>query len=252
MIFLPLLKPVNKLCRLIIKGDDEKHQEIIIKELDTKAMKEFPSTGIQIAKEQVDVMFSYVIRMFDTLNNYMKKPNQNDGEYIHDLESSIDKIDRKLNEYLLLANKGDLSDSDLKLFSYVLRGCKDIERLGDYGENLITFFENAHERKIKFNDPIFKKITALNELSIKLINMTYDTYVKEDKQTALQIIEIRREYILQAESILDEYYKEIENSSSNQVDYINLVFSDIVSDYQRVYSHCSNIAKLFNNDKNYL
>lgn len=252
LIYLPILKPFNKLCRLIIRGDDENHQEIIIKELDTKAMKEFPSAGIQIAKEQVDTMFSYVIRMFDTLNNYMKKPNQNDGVYIHDLESSVDKIDRQLNEYLLLANKGDLSDADLKQFSYVLRGCKDIERLGDYGENLITFFENAHERKIKFTDPIFNKIINLNDLSIKLIKMTYETYLKEDKNTALEIIEIRREYVTQAENILEEYYKEIENTTSSQVDYINLVFSDIVSDYQRVYSHCSNIAKLFNNDKNYL
>ena len=34
--------------------------------------------------------------------------------------------------------------------------------------------------------------------------------------------------------------------------YIDYVLVDILNSYQRVFSHCSNIAKLFNNDKVYV
>ena len=252
IIFLPLLKPINKLARFVIRGEDSKHGEIVIQELDTKAMKEFPATGIVIAKDQVDVMFGYVLEMFDNIKTYIKTPNKDDSDFVLELEESIDKIDRQLNEYLLLADKKGLEPNDLNLFSVVLRGCKDIERLGDYGENLINFLINANDRKIKFEGPIFDKINILNEMAIKLLKMTNETYVSQDKVEALEIIELRRECIKKSEDILNDYLENLNKyqEKDSAISYLNLVFSDMVSDYERVYSHCSNIAKLFNNDKN--
>ena len=215
-------------------------------------MKEFPSAGIQLAKEEVDIMFSYVIEMFENINKYLQSQNQNDAIYVHELEISIDKIDRLLNEYLLLADKGELSESDLKLFTCVLKGCKDIERLGDYGENLINFFESAYERKNKFHSSLFEDIKLLNKQCLDILKMTQQTYINQDKELSLSIISLRREYILQTDALLEKYYQTFSNQSDKKISYLNLVYADIISDYQRVFSHCSNIAKLFNNDKTYI
>ena len=251
-IVIPILKPIDKLFHFIIKGEDVKRHEIKIKELDTKAMKEFPSAGIQLAKEEVDIMFSYVIEMFENINKYLQSQNQNDAIYVHELEISIDKIDRLLNEYLLLADKGELSENDLKLFTCVLKGCKDIERLGDYGENLINFFESAYERKNKFHSSLFEDINLLNKQCLDILKMTQQTYINQDKELSLSIISLRREYILQTDALLEKYYQTFSNQSDKKISYLNLVYADIISDYQRVFSHCSNIAKLFNNDKTYI
>lgn len=252
IIVMLLLRPIDKLFHIIIKGEDVKKREIQIKELDTKAMKEFPSAGIQIAKEEVDMMFSYVIEMFENIDSYLKSPNQNDAIYVHDLEISIDKIDRLLNEYLLLADKGELSENDLKLFTYVLKGCKDIERLGDYGENLINFFESAHERKNKFNTPLFEEIKSINKKCLEMLKQTKEAYIGLNKELSLSIISSRREYISQTDDLLEKYYETFSNTSDKKISYLNLIYADIISDYQRVFSHCSNIAKLFNSDKTYI
>lgn len=252
LVFLPLLKPINKLCCFLIKGNDNKHEAIVIKELDTRAMKEFPAAGIDIAKSQVNDMFNYVGIMFNTISEYLAKRDDEDGEYVLELEESVDKIDRQLNEYLLLPDKGDLSDEELYNFSIVLRGCKDIERLGDYGENLINFYSHAKERKLKFEGYLFEKIGDLHKMAIDLVRKTQDAYINVNKEEALQIIDIRRQYVKKADEILDDYFNSIDEKTTEKVSYINLVFADIVSDYQRIYSHCSNIAKLFNHDKTYI
>ena len=82
--------------------------------------------------------------------------------------------------------------------------------------------------------------------------MTQQTYINQDKELSLSIISLRREYILQTDALLEKYYQTFSNQSDKKISYLNLVYADIISDYQRVFSHCSNIAKLFNNDKTYI
>ena len=50
---------------------------------------------------------------------------------------------------------------------------------------------------------------------------------------------------------LVESKSKIINKDENKRKYIDLVFVDIVNSYQRVLSHCANIAKIFGTDKTY-
>ena len=65
------------------------------------------------------------------------------------------------------ADKGDLSEADLLTFTQTLKACKDIERIGDYGENLVDFYENAFENKIKLDNDCFTPIREANKLTQK-------------------------------------------------------------------------------------
>jgi phosphate:Na+ symporter len=252
VIFIPLLGPICKLLEKIAPGTSKHTSSIVINELDTNIMKQFPSEGLALAKEQVLAMFKYSKVMFDTIDEYLVTRSSEDDEFVHELEASIDRIDRQMNDYLLVADKGSLTYSEMKEFTRILRGTKDIERIGDYGENLMTFYSTANEKKDFFADRTFEVIKHANEVACALINETISIFESEDKEKAIKIIQKRREAHASLEKNVEDLLNNLTTDSKNKAKYSNMVIFDIISCYQRVYAHCSNIAKLFGTDKEYV
>ena len=251
-IFLPLLKPICKLLTLIAPGESRHSPSLVIEELDSRIMKDFPSEGLSLAKTQVLAMFNYSKIMYETIGDYLVSKSSEDSEFVLELEASIDRIDRQMNDYLLTADKGALTANEMQEFSRILRGCKDIERIGDYGENLINFFATANERKDSFTGPILEVITNSHNAAISLINDTIEVFENENKQLAIKIIQRRREEHQRLERDTESLFDQLSKDEKGKAKYSDLVFFDIISCYQRIYAHCSNIAKLFGTDKEYV
>ena len=252
LIYLPILPWVCKLLTKIIPGDDRKVSSLNLVELDKTFLRQFPTQGIILAKDQVSSAFIYCKQMFDTMELYLETFKEDDAGFVHEIESAIDRIDRQLNDYLLSVEKGDLNERDLLLLTQTLKGCKDIERIGDYAENLITFFENMKEKKGK-NDPSYVEFfKEENKRAISIIGTTIDVFTNSDKDLAIKVIQERRQYNAALEEKISEHFDRVSKLKSESTSYLDLVFVDMVSCYERVYSHCSNIAKLFNNDKVYV
>lgn len=251
-IFLPLLSPICKLLEIIAPGTTRTTPSIIIEELDSRIMKEFPAEGLSLAKEQVVAMFSYSQTMFEAINDYLINKNNEDAEFALELEASIDRIDRQMNDYLLTADKGSLSYNEMREFTRLLRGCKDIERIGDYGENLINFYMTANERKNTFPTLTMEVILRSHQAAIEMIKDTINVFKNGNKDEAVKIIQRRRAENKRLEEDTERLFDNMGKDEKSKSSYTDLVFFDIISCYQRVYSHCSNIAKLFGTDKEYV
>lgn len=245
----PFINPFCKLMTKIIPDKGNEKKPIEIKELDNRVMREFPSTGLYLANEQLVQEFGLVILQFKTIENYINKPVEEDAQYCHELEDSIDKIDRQLNAFLLSADKGLLNEVEFKTYSEMLRAGKDVERIGDYGESLIGYFETMVEKKQPLDE---KNLDLINEINIKavtIVEKTKDVYVTGNINEALEIIKIRRTIIAQLEGLVTDHLNASLELQAGNPKFIDLVYADLIGAYTRVFSHCSNICKLFANDK---
>ena len=250
IIFLPLVTPLAWLSEKIIPDKSSVGGKIAFKELDPKVIKTFPSTGVALAKDLSNKMFKYVLTMFKKLDTYYKKGyNEDLKTYILELERATDNIDRHLADFLLNAETGDLSRRDLRRHGRIMRGIKDIERIGDYGENLLTFYTNIYEKKNKFDEAQLKEIDHAHMMALDLIDKTLRVYVESDKALALRVIKQRRDYNQKLDDYQEAYFKRESSKKGGKNNYISLIYVDILNSYERVYSHCANIAKLFNTDK---
>ena len=174
-------------------------------------------------------------------------------EYINELERAVDNIDRHLADFLLHAETGNLTYTDRIRYNQIIRAIKDIERIGDYGENLLNFYSNMYEKKEKPDKIQTKELTKAHAEAITIIAKTLETYQNRDKKAALAIIQERRDYIKELEDYQNAYFvRETNKGKKGPIErssYLSLVYVDILNSYERVYAHCSNIAKLYNSDK---
>lgn len=252
VLFFALLKPVTHLINLIIPIDESKKKLEPIEPLDYGLMKTFPSEGLALAKKRTISMFEYTKLMFETLGEYLNTFKDEDEEFIRNIESSVDLIDRQLGEYLSTCDKANLNEKDISLLLSILKASKDIERIGDYGENLIAFYSSIKEKKEKLADEEKTFFLNINKEAIEFISKTIEVYKKEDKKLGLIIIQDRRDMLSKMDEIVNSHFeKETSGDITINTGYTELVYVDIVNCYERVLSHCSNIAKIFGTDKTY-
>ncbi len=250
IIFLPLITPLAKLSEKLVPEKNSVGAKIAFKELDPQVIKAFPSTGISLAKDLSNKMFKYVFTMFKKLEIYYKKGyNEDLSNYILEIERAVDNIDRHLADFLLNAETGQLSRRDLRHHGRIMRGIKDIERIGDYGQNLLTFYTNIYEKKNQFDEIQLTEINHAHKMSLDIIKKTIDVYENNNKTLALEVIKQRRDYMKKLEEYQEAYFKREAVKKEKKNSYISLIYVDILNSYERVYSHCANIAKLFNSDK---
>lgn len=252
LIFFVLLKPVTKLINKMVPTPNARKALEPIEPLDEGLMKDFPAEGLALAKKRTLSMFAYAKLMFETIRDYLLGWKDEDSEFVINIEHNIDMIDRQLNEYLSTCDKSNLSQGDIALLLSVLKASKDIERIGDYGENIIKFYSEIKEKKETFTkqeSDFFLNVT--NEV-IKFIAETIEVYEKEDKKLGIEVIQTRREFLKGLEDVVNKHFED-ETSSSGTISnrFIELIYVDIVNCYERVASHCSNIAKIFGTDKVY-
>lgn len=251
-IFFALLKPVTALINKMIPTNNKK-KIAPIEPLDYGLMKSFPSEGLDLAKQRTLIMFSYDKMMFETIREYLVSFKSEDTEFIHNIESNIDMIDRQLNEYLSSCNKDNLTEKDIALLLSVLKASKDIERIGDYGENLIDFYSQIQEKKDKLTKEESEFFIKITDECISFIDRTIEVYSKQDKDLGIKIIQERRDFLETLDNIVDKHFEE-ETTSKGTISsrFVELIYVDIVNCYERVASHCSNIAKIFGTDKTYV
>lgn len=255
ILFFLFLKPITKFINFVFPDNENKKKNIHISPLDYSIMKTFPSEGLLLAKNQVLNMFSYSKLMFETIKDYLLNFKKEDEDFIHSIEASIDHIDRQLNEYLSSFDKSNLTNDEISLLLSILKACKDIERIGDYGENLVSFYAESHERKEKISDFNINLFNEMNNNAIDIISNTIETFATNNHDLGIKVIQHRRDLVSHYDEIINEHFAlEIkgDGSNKNKNEYIDLVLVDIINSYQRVYSHCSNIAKIYGTDKQYI
>lgn len=252
LIFFALLKPVTKLINKIIPTPEGKKALEPIEPLDFGLMKDFPAEGLALAKKRTLMMFSYAKLMFETIREYLGSFKDEDAEFIHNIESNIDMIDRQLNQYLSSCDKSNLSQSDIALLLSILKASKDIERIGDYGENIINFYSEIREKKDELTSEEKTFFTKITDEVIAFIGETIEVYDKGDKALGIKVIQTRRSFLEHLDGIVDKHFED-ETSAQGTISarFVELIYVDIVNCYERVASHCSNIAKIFGTDKKY-
>ena len=250
LIFFLLLKPITKLIDKVIPTENKKKLESL-KPLDLSLMKSFPSEGLKVAKDRILIMFNYAKMMFESIDDYLINNKSEDADFVLNIEDNVDKIDRQLNAYLSSCDKSNLNEENISLLLSILKASKDIERIADYGENIINFYKGIDEHKDKMNKEEIELFSSLNKDASSFIDKTKDVYQNSNKDEGLYIIQKRREYNAKLDEIIDKHFSDEIKDNKQKTRFVELIYVDLINSYQRVYSHCSNIAKIFGTDKVY-
>ena len=122
----------------------------------------------------------------------------------------------------------------------MLHSIGDFERLGDHAVNLIKVAEEIHTKKIKFTDDAIADLAVARQALSDIINLTVEAYTKNDLNLANDVEPLEQviDYIIA--SIKSRHITRLKVGECS-IEH-GFVLSDMLTNFERVSDHCSNIA----------
>ena len=163
-----------------------------------------------------------------------------DFRLVGETESVIDRYEDKLGTYLMKITSKSLSQSQSEEVSKYLHTISDFERISDHALNISEAAKEIHDKDLQFSPEACHELDVIESAVREILSIAVGAFVENDPQRAARVEPL--------EEIIDGLCDEMK---SHHVDRLQsgsctlnqgFVFNDLLTNYERVADHCSNIA----------
>ena len=237
IILFPVKKWVIKLCaKLIPDGKEEKQHTAF---LDERIFNNTPlaiSECRRIANEMAEHTRTAIMSSLELVWNY----DEQKAGFVREIETLTDKYEDKLGTYLVRLSSNNLSEDDSHAVSRMLHSLSDLERISDHALNLCGTALEIKEKNIIFSDDAKRELDVIEDALREIVNITIDSFINDDFEVASHVEPI--------EQVIDKLKDELKSRHIDRLQkgdctvQMGFVFSDLLTNMERVSDHCSNIA----------
>ena len=240
IILIPFTKQIEKLAYLTFK--DKGDEDVESDPFATLDDRFFTVPGFAVEKcreltyEMAKIAQDAVFESTNILNNYSRDVE----ESIAKLEKRVDKYEDKISAYLVGLSEKNLNAADAHQVTKILHIIGDVERISDHALNICETAEEMHEKKISFSQEATKEISVLTDAVREILSTTTGMLEKDDIELAKRVEPL--------EQIIDKLKKKIKNNHIKRLQVgectveLGFILSDLLTNYERISDHCSNIA----------
>lgn len=236
IILLPAVKLLEKLAYKIIP--DEKKPEVI-SELD-ELLLATPAVAIDrsysLTLKMADLAKESLILSIECLKEY----DEQKANRIREIEDLTDHYEDIIGSYLVKLSSHNLSEREGRKSSNILHAIGDFERISDHAVNILESSEELKNKGIKFTDPALEELKLLCEATIEIVELSHNAFINNDLETANNV-EPLEQVIDKLKELLRSQHIERLRRGNCSIE-AGFVWSDLITNMERVSDHCSNIA----------
>lgn len=161
------------------------------------------------------------------------------AEVVH-LENMVDAYEDQLGSYLVKLSSRELTMHDSNTLSLLLHCIGDYERISDHAVNIQEAAKEMYEKKISFSKKALSEIRVFSKALTDIAAMAVDAFEHENMEEA-KSIEPMEEVIDDLNTELKQRHIERLRRGKCTIE-LGFILSDLLTDYERIADHCSNIA----------
>ncbi len=163
-----------------------------------------------------------------------------DFRMVGETESVIDRYEDKLGTYLMKITSKSLSQSQSEEVSKYLHTISDFERISDHALNISEAAKEIHDKDLQFSPEACHELDVIESAVREILSVAVGAFVENDPQRAARVEPL--------EEIIDGLCDEMKSHHVDRLQSgsctlnLGFVFNDLLTNYERVADHCSNIA----------
>ena len=159
---------------------------------------------------------------------------------IREAEDKTDHLEDVIGSYLVKLSMKQLNESEGAMASMLLKAIGDFERISDHAVNILESAEEMREKGIAFSEGATAEINSLCAATTEIVNLSYSSFVENNAEQA-NLVEPLEQVIDRMKELLRTRHIDRLRVGECGIE-AGFVWSDLITNMERVSDHCSNIA----------
>ena len=236
VLMLPLSGFLEKLvCHLVPDSKGEETET----ELDERLLNT-PAIALERCRVIANEMANCAVGAFKDSLKLLSEYSPELAQDIRKAEKRTDHYEDILGTYLVKLSMRSISDADSNEAAKSLKIIGDFERISDHAVNVIVSVEEMKEKDLTFSKAAEKEMGVLVSAVNEILNLSLSSFLDNDTSSA--------ELVEPLEQIIDELKESLRTNHILRMQQggcgieVGFVWSDLLTNLERVSDHCSNIA----------
>ena len=162
------------------------------------------------------------------------------AEDIREKEEKTDRYEDMLGAYLVKLSSNRVSDADSAEVTELLKMIGDFERISDHAVNVLESAEELRQKGLSFSEAAMDELRSLTGAVGEILDLSMDAFVRTDLEAAAKVEPLEQVVDDLKESMRTRHMIRLQRGECS-ID-AGFVWSDLLTDLERVADHCSNIA----------
>ena len=159
---------------------------------------------------------------------------------VREMEEKVDLYEDGIGTYLVKLSSFNTGVSDSHQITKLLHLIGDFERISDHSVNIVESAEEMAEKKIVFSAEANRELSVLRAAVSEILDLAYRSFLYNDLRTALEVEPLEQVVDDLREQIKRNHILRLQKSECTMEH--GFVLSDLLTNFERVSDHCSNIA----------
>ena len=242
MVLYPFSGMLVKLAELSIPNGEEKPasaRPAALQALDERFL-DRPGFAMNLCKEAVDHMADLARNSFQLAMGLLEHYSDTDLNRVVAMEQEADSYEDVLGTYLVKLSGRDLSKADSRTLSILLHCINDFERISDHAINVAESARELGQKGLTLSPDSRKELAVYGQAVADILDLTVSVFAADDTDRAKGVEPL--------EEVIDDLSNEMRSRHIERLRRgtcsleAGLILEDILTGYERVSDHCSNVA----------
>ena len=222
-------------CRLV--RDDKVPEQIQI--LDERLLST-PPVAIGRCQEVAETMARISMDALRTGCHLIEHYDAKEAQAVRETEKEADQYEDMLGTYLVKLGRENLSERDNRQVSKLLHIIGDFERISDHAVNVVESAEEMRSKGLHFSPQAKQELNVLTSAVGEIMDLSLDAFLKDDPDLAVKVEPLEQVVDTLKEQLRNRHILRLQRGECTIE--LGFVWSDLLTDLERVADHCSNIA----------
>ena len=155
-------------------------------------------------------------------------------------EDLVDRYEDQIGTYLMKLNTSELSRAENERVSEFLHTLSDFERISDHAMNISQVAQEKYNKKITFSESGRNEMLVLTSAIKEILSLSFNAFIDDDLKMAHRVEPLEDHIDALCDELKLRHVERLQTGACSLE--IGFVFNDLLTNFERVADHCSNIA----------
>ena len=240
VLLVPLQKPmIRMISSLLRESEKERAAAGDLDRLDERFLS-YPALAVEQSRLTVNSMAKTardnLLQALDLMHHFTDEGMMQ----VEQTEDLVDRYEDKLGTYLVKLNTQELDTQQNQNVSKYLHTLSDFERISDHAMNIAEVAQEINEKKVSFSEHGDKELRILGAALREILTTAIAAFVEDDIDIAYKVEPLEEWIDVLCDEMKSRHVTRLKDGICSLSQ--GFVFNDIITNFERVADHCSNIA----------